>query len=343
MKFESWPSTSNRATPEAPVLIDRVGSRTLDPQRLVAERQNLGQSVDEAPASTPPPSLRRARRAKRESARGLSHHLAMKRNIHEMLFKEEDMSRDFVAARLPVFRNSTPAPKATQLCGMASSTLEFLGSIGSTSPPSLVSNIDESSFIGGLTRTISSGSKKGHGRNRSWAMRESSFGGEEFTYDAVGSLKTDFQTSSQKKGVWWNRCVASFDENDSPLVGKNIVGASAKKDDVNGVARDAQTYPGPTDDKAVKEGRLSLPQLRSSIPTAILSGAPTDYTEKGKAKVQSTDGQSIKCGTPEPSPTKLTPSALGTPKEHQVSRAHTLHSMAPKTDIIDRGARPRRR
>ena len=62
----------------------------------------------------------------------------------------------------------------------------------------------------------------GSGRNRkiSWQMRDSSYGGEDFTYEAIGSPQQVLQTSSSKKGVWWGRELDSDQSAGSPLGAK---------------------------------------------------------------------------------------------------------------------------
>ena len=89
-------------------------------------------------------------------------------------------------------------------------------SSGKASSPSGSTDLfdDEETLLRNITPTAI-GSRKN--RKISWQMRDNSYGGEDFTYEAVGSQKQVLQSSSSQKGVWWGGELESEQSTGSPL------------------------------------------------------------------------------------------------------------------------------
>ncbi|MCJ1259668.1 hypothetical protein MMC24_007507 [Lignoscripta atroalba] len=139
-----------------------------------------------------------------------------KRDIKNDAITEHDgLDRDFIAAMLPIFKTRTVSTRATQLAKIAQMALTL-------HDPPLGHNSDADELRRSDAWEVSNDLSGGKcGRVRSWQMRESSFGGGDFTYDAVGSPKKDLQTSSIKKGVWWVRNAKIVEQAESPLARKS--------------------------------------------------------------------------------------------------------------------------
>jgi len=152
------------------------------------------------PMSSP---LKRVQRMKRDIASVRSRPLSIDSSSHHPLPSPEQREGEdgFIAARLPSFKSERSVSSNTE-------------TVHSLFTPEEVLLRDISPTGASATRS--------HTRTRSWQMRDSSFGGEEFTYDAVGSPKKDLQTSSVKKGVWWGRNgeEGPKEEEESPLAGR---------------------------------------------------------------------------------------------------------------------------
>ena len=253
--------------------------------------------------------LRRTRRVKRGAASKLSRSLNSTRMMDERIFNDQDMERDFVAARLPNLESARSEAKTHQLRQMAVSTLDFLGSIGSEASPNLLSSINECNSADAFMGTTSSGSRRGHNKDKSLAMEDGSFSGEEFTYNAVGAPKTGFQTSSQKKGVWWDREFRGIDDRDSPLASKSTIGSPLLgKESISNVPTYCQTQ---TDNINDKDETLLSEDTQRSL---------TGDTAHMEVKAHQPDVQIAKCSTPEPlSTSQSAQEAPTTPTNDQVS------------------------
>jgi len=169
------------------------------------------------PMSTP---LKRGQRAKRDAGstrpRPLSTDSEFRNPVPSPQYQE--IEDDFVAARLPSFKseserseNSISSKPANMDAAFTSEEVLLLRDITPTGP----------------------GAARGHSHTRSWQMRDSSYGGEEFTYEAVGSPKKELQTSSVKKGVWWGRGQEAEhkEEEESPLAGRQGERGAGKQGD----------------------------------------------------------------------------------------------------------------
>ena len=161
------------------------------------------------PLSSP---LKRGQRAKRDAASTRARALSSDSDLHKTVpsSQHRELEEDFIAARLPSF-------KTKRSHNSVSSQTETLPSPFTSAEP-LTS--EEVLLLRDITPT-DPGATRSHGAKRSWRMRDTSYGGENFVYEAMGSPKKELQTSSVKKGVWWGRNQESAqDEEDSPLAGK---------------------------------------------------------------------------------------------------------------------------
>ncbi|MCJ1243277.1 hypothetical protein MMC30_000474 [Trapelia coarctata] len=154
------------------------------------------------PMSSP---LKRGQRAKRDAstrARPLSTDSELRNPVPSPQYQGEE---EFVAARLPSFKSERSETSISSQPGSMDATFTS----------------EEVLLLRDITPT-GPGAARGHTRGRSWQVRDSSYGGGEFTYEAVGSPKKELQTSSVKKGVWWGRGqeVECKEEEGSPLAGK---------------------------------------------------------------------------------------------------------------------------
>lgn len=169
------------------------------------------------PMSSP---LKRRQKMKRDIASIRSRPLSIDSTLHNQdpSPQQWEGGEDFIAARLPSFKLERSISPNTE-------------TIASIFTPEEVLLIRDTTPTG-------PGPATSHTRTRSWQMRDSSFGGEEFAYDAVGSPKKDLQTSSVKKGVWWGRNgeEGPKEEEESPLAGRqgdfgNAAGTEGEGDD----------------------------------------------------------------------------------------------------------------
>lgn len=153
------------------------------------------------PMSSP---LKRRQKMKRDIASIRSRPLSVDSSLHNQdpSPQQREGGEDFIAASLPRFKSERSI----------SSNTETIDSIFTPEEVLLLCDITPTS----------PGPATSHTRTRSWQMRDSSFGGEEFTYDAVGSPRKDLQTSSVKKGVWWGRDgeEGPKEQEESPLAGR---------------------------------------------------------------------------------------------------------------------------
>ena len=158
------------------------------------------------PISTP---LKRGQRASRNAGCSQSQPLSTDSDLRNPVPSPsyQEGGDEFVAARLPRFKSESPE--------------NFISSKPGNMDAAFTS--EEVLLLRDITPT-GPGAARGHGRTRSWQMRDSSYGGGEFTYDAVGSPKKELQTSSVKKGVWWGRGQEAEhkEEEESPLAGKQV-------------------------------------------------------------------------------------------------------------------------
>ena len=266
--------------------------------------------------------LRRTLRVKRGAPSKLPRSLGPERTMDERMFNDQDMERDFVAARLPNLESARSSARPTQLRQMAVSTLNFLGSIESEASSSLASSINDCNSADASIETTSSESRRGHGHNRSFAMKDSSFGGEGSTYDVVGAPKPEFQTSSQKKGVWWDRDFRSLDVRDSPLACKTTVKAPLHgKESISNVPIYCQTQTEKINDK----DEVLLPE--------DIQRTFTGDTVHIEVATHNPDGLPAKCSTPEPvftsqsaqeAPTTPTNDQVSLPRLFPLSHTKTL-------------------
>ena len=253
---------------------------------LGQEEINSGSGVLDCSPGT---RLRRTRRVKRGGASKSPRNLGPRRAMDERMFDDQDMERDFIAARLPNLESARSTARTTRLHQMAVSTLNFLGSIESEATSSLASSINDCNSADASFESTSSGQRRGYGKNRSLMMKDSSFSGEKFTYDAVGAPKPGFQTSSQKKGVWWDREFQGLNVEESPLACKSTIEAPLQgKESINNVPTYCQTQTEKINDK---DGVLLAEDKRRHFG---------GDTERGEVNAHHPDGRPAKCSMPEP-------------------------------------------